>query len=52
MRKLLYYSVKRILDKGLFKFGVESITQKNYEEDLKFTVEELGKGLFKSDLIV
>ena len=52
MNKLLYYSVDKILEKGLFKFGVEAITKKSYESDLKFTIHDLSAGLFKSDLIV
>ena len=52
MNKLLYYSVDKILEKGLFNFGVEAITKKSYECDLRFTIQDLSAGLFKSNLIV
>lgn len=51
MNKLLYYSVIKISDEELFKFGADPILLKSYEDDIKFTLADLTKCHFKSELI-
>ena len=52
MTKLLLFSVKKIIEKEVFKFGVDAITQKSYEDDLKFSIKDLTSCKFKSGLII
>ena len=52
INKLLLFSVNKINEKDVFKFGVDSITLKSYEDDLKFSMADLAQCHFKSELYV
>lgn len=49
MNKLINYSPNKIVNKEIFKYGVDAITSKSNEDKINFTVEQLQKAKLKSE---
>jgi len=43
MNKILFMKVKKMCGRDIFRFGVDAITQKNPEDNINYSIQELQK---------